>query len=155
MKGSQQTIAYLNSALRNALTLINQYFLHARIYENWGLGQLNEKDYQASIVKMKQADKLIKRILFLEGLPNLQDVGKLMIGEDTKEILKNNLAMETDSRELLLEAIAHMESEKDYISRELLDDLLEHDEEYIDWLETQLLLIDKIGKRRYQQSQMS
>ena len=155
MKSHHETIAQLNGVLRNTLTLINQYFLHARIYENWGLVKLNEKDYQASIVKMKQADKLIKRILFLEGLPNLQDVGKLMIGEDTREILKNDLAMETDSHKLLVKAIAHMESEKDYVSRELLDDLLEDDEEYIDWLETQLILIDKIGKKRYQQSQIS
>lgn len=155
MKGHHETIAQLNGVLRNNLTLVNQYFLHARIYENWGLVKLNEKDYQASIVKMKQADKLIKRILFLEGLPNLQDVGKLMIGEDTRKMLKNDLTMEMDSRKLLLEAIAYMESEKDYVSRELLDDLLEDDEEYIDWLETQLILIDKIGKKRYQQSQMS
>ena len=155
MKGNQEAIARLNSVLRNCLTAINQYFLHARMYENWGFEELNERDYKASILKMKQADRLVKRILFLEGLPNLQDLGKLLIGEDTKEMLKNDLDLEMDSRKLLLETIAHMESEKDYVSRELLDDLLEDDEEYIDWLETQLLLIDKIGIKRYQQSQMS
>ncbi len=155
MKGNHEAIVHLNGVLRNCLSAINQYFLHARIYDNWGLEELNEKDYKASILKMKQADRLIKRILFLEGLPNLQDLGKLLIGEDTKEMLKNDLELETDSRKQLLKAIAYMESEKDYVSRELLDDLLEDDEEYIDWLETQLLLIDKIGKKRYQQSQMS
>ena len=155
MKGNQEVITHLNGVLRHCLGAINQYFLHARIYENWGLEVLNEKDYKASILKMKQADRLIKRILFLEGLPNLQDMGKLLIGEDTREMLKNDLQLETDSRKQLLKAIAYMESEKDYVSRELLDDLLEDDEEYIDWLETQLLLIDKIGKKRYQQSQMS
>ena len=155
MKGNQEVITHLNGVLRHCLSAINQYFLHARIYENWGLEVLNEKDYKASILKMKQADRLIKRILFLEGLPNLQDLGKLLIGEDTKEMLENDLKLETDSRKQLLKAITYMESEKDYVSRELLDDLLEDDEEYIDWLETQLLLIDKIGKKRYQQSQMS
>lgn len=155
MKASKQAIEHLNVVLKNALTAINQYFLHARMYENQGLGELNGKEYRESILKMKQADKVIRRILFLEGLPNLQDLGKLLIGEDAREMLSSDLKMQAGIRKDLVRAIAHMESVGDYVSRELLDGMLEEDEEFIDWLETQESLIDRIGIKRYLQSQMS
>jgi len=154
MKGDKQVIQYLNKALKNELTAINQYFLHARMYENWGLKELNEKEYEESIDEMKHADALIKRILFLEGLPNLQDLGKLKIGENTEEMLRCDLELELEAVPLLREAIEHSEKVKDYVSRELFEDILESEEEHIDWLETQLELIEKVGLKNYQQSKM-
>lgn len=154
MKGDKQVIQYLNKALRNELTAINQYFLHARMYEDWGLKELNEKEYAESIDEMKHADALIKRTLFLEGLPNLQDLGKLKIGENTEEMLRCDLALEMEAVPLLREAIEYCEKVKDYVSRELFEDILESEEEHIDWLETQLELIEKVGLKNYQQSKM-
>lgn len=154
MKGEKRCVEYLNRVLRNKLTAINQYFLHARMFRNWGLDDLNERIYKKSIEEMKHADSIVQRVLFLEGLPNLQDLGKLLIGENTQEMLQNDLAQETDNRKLLLESIQHMESANDFVSREMLDSILEGDEEHIDWLETQLALIGKIGAERYLQSQM-
>lgn len=154
MKGDAKVIDYLNRALRNELTAINQYFLHARMFKNWGLKRLDEHEYHESIDEMKHADQLIERILFLEGLPNLQDLGKLRIGENTKEILECDLALEMDGLPLLKEAIAWCESCGDYVSRELFEDILESEEGHIDWLETQLDLIQHVGLENYQQSQM-
>ena len=154
MKGDSKVIEFLNNALTNELTAINQYFLHARMFKNWGLEKLNEKEYHESIDEMKHADALINRILFLEGLPNLQNLGKIMVGEDTGEILKCDLKLEQQAVPLLREAIAHCEKVADYVSRELFEDILESEEEHIDWLETQLDLIDKIGLKNYQQSMM-
>jgi bacterioferritin len=154
MKGDSKVIEFLNNALTNELTAINQYFLHARMFKNWGLEKLNEKEYHESIDEMKHADALINRILFLEGLPNLQNLGKIMVGEDTGEILKCDLKLEQQAVPLLREAIAHCEKVADYPSRELFEDILESEEEHIDWLETQLDLIEKIGLKNYQQSMM-
>ena len=154
MKGDKKVIQYLNKALRNELTAINQYFLHARMYEDWGLTKLNEKEYHESIDEMKHADALIKRTLFLEGLPNLQDLGKLKIGENTEEMLRCDLELELEAVQLLREAIEYSEQVKDYASRELFEDILESEEEHIDWLETQLGLIEKVGLKNYQQSMM-
>lgn len=155
MKGDVKVIEYLNRALTNELTAVNQYFLHARMFENWGFEKLNEKEYHESIDEMKHADALIKRILFLEGLPNLQDLGKILIGENTREVLECDLKLEMDAAPLLREAVAHCEKVSDYVSRELFEDILESEEGHIDWLETQLELIDKIGIENYQQSMMS
>ena len=152
MKGKPIINKKLNLLLKNELTAINQFFLHARMCRHWGLENLNEREYKASIKAMKMADKLIERILFLEGLPNLQDLGKLSIGEDVPEFLNGDLQFRESCRQDLVTAIKDCEAEQDYVSRELLDGILEEVEEHIDWLETQVDLIDKISLQNYLQS---
>ncbi len=154
MKGDKQVIQFLNTILGNELIAINQYFLHARMFKNWGLDELNEHEYKKSIKDMKQADRLIERILFLEGIPNLQKLGKIMIGEDTKEMLSCDLNLETASIIDLRDAIVFCESISDFVSRDILQKILAEEEEYLDWLETQLALIDSISIENYMQSMM-
>lgn len=154
MKGDAKVIGYLNKVLKNELGAINQYFLHSRMYRNWGLNQLADHEYKESIDEMKHADRLIERILFLDGLPNLQDLGKLLIGENAKEIIECDLKLEMLAVPELREAIKYCEQVNDYISRELFEDILESEEEHIDWLETQLGLIEKVGLENYLQSKM-
>ncbi|WP_462172143.1 bacterioferritin [Pseudoalteromonas xiamenensis] len=154
MKGDKAVIASLNKVLANELVGINQYFLHARMFKDFGFSQLDKADYKVSIQKMKNADRLIERILFLEGLPNLQDLGRLRIGENSQEMIEANLAFEQDTIKDLHDAVALCESKQDYISREALNHILGEQEEQIDWLDTQIGLIAKMGIENYLQSQL-
>ncbi len=154
MKGEKTIIQQLNKVLTYELTSINQFFLHARMFGNWGFNELNEKAYKKSIKDMKQADKLIERILMLEGLPNLQQLDRLRIGETPVEMLNADLGFVVDQIPLLRQAIAECEKAQDYVSRELLEEVLEDEESYIDWLETQQQLIENLGTENYLQSQI-
>jgi len=154
MKGDPKVIEYLNKALYNELTAINQYFLHSKMLKNWGLEDLAKHEYEESIDEMKHADQLADRILFLEGLPNFQALGKLRVGESPREILECDLSLELDGLPLLREAIAYCDSIKDYTSGRLFKDILDSEEEHVDWIETQLDLIERVGEQNYLQSKM-
>ncbi len=154
MQSDKKVIDYLNAQLKNELTAINQYFLHARMYEHWGLNKLGKHEYDESIGEMKHADMLIKRIFMIDGLPNLQDLHKLLIGEETQEILQSDLQLEKISQTTCKEAIAYCESVHDFVSRDIFASILTDTEEHIDWLETQLDLVDKVGIQNYLQSNM-
>ena len=154
MQGDPQVIQHLQAQLKNELTATNQYFLHYRILKHWGFDKLAKKEYEESIGEMKHADKLMERILFLDALPNLQDLGKLMVGETVPEILECDLRSERGAQGELKAGIAHCESVRDYISREILERILDDTEEHIDWIETQLDLINQVGVQNYLQSQM-
>jgi bacterioferritin len=154
MKGDAKVIELLNRALYNELTAINQYFLHAKMLKNWGLKELAEHEYHESIDEMKHADRLSERILFLDGLPNFQALGKLRIGENPREVMTCDLALEDEALPVLREAIAHCEQINDYVSRKLFADILESEEEHIDWLETQLSLMDRLGDALYLQAKI-
>ena len=154
MKGDPKVIEHLNQALYNELIAINQYFLHARMLKNWGLKELAEHEYHESIDEMKHADKLSERILFLDGLPNFQNLGKLRIGETPLELLKADLALEMEALPTLREAIAYCEQVGDYVSRDLVTDILESEEGHIDWIETQLDLVARVGEQNYLQSKI-
>ena len=154
MQGDPQVIAHLNAQLKNELTAINQYFMHYRLMKHWGYDRLAKKEYEESIGEMKHADRLMERILMLDGLPNLQDLGKLLVGEDLVEALKGDLTLERTAQATIKEGIAHCESVRDYVSREILRDILDDTEEHIDFLETQIGLIDQVGLQNYLQSQM-
>ena len=153
MKGDDTVIEHLNRVLKNELTAINQYFLHSRMYKDWGIDKLAEHEHDESIDEMKHADALIERTLFLEGLPNLQTLGKLRIGESVPEMLDCDLDLELDAIPDLQAAIAYCEKIKDYVSRDLFDSILQSEEEHVDWLETQLGLIEKMGVQNYIQLQ--
>jgi bacterioferritin len=154
MKGDPKVLEWLNAQLRNELTATNQYFLHYRLFRHWGFGRLAKVEYDESLGEMKHADRLIERVLVLEGLPNLQDLGKLLVGESVPEALECDLQSERGSQATLKDAISHCESVRDYVSRELLEHILEDTETHIDWLETQLELVAKVGVENYLQSQM-
>ncbi|MFK8017038.1 MAG: bacterioferritin [Gammaproteobacteria bacterium] len=154
MKGDSTVIAHLNKVLKNELTAINQYFLHSRMLKDWGLTKLADHEYHESIDEMKHADQIVERILFLEGLPNLQDLGRLRIGENVPELLVCDLALENDAIPDLRVGIEHCESVKDYVTRDLFEKILESEEEHVDYLETHIALIDKVGLQNFLQSQM-
>tara|TARA_B100000809_G_C15092950_1_gene513903 strand:- start:499 stop:963 length:465 start_codon:yes stop_codon:yes gene_type:complete len=154
MKGEPAVIEQLNKVLSAELTSINQYFLHARMFKNWGLNKLNERDYKKSIKDMKQADSLIERVLFIEGLPNLQQLGRLRIGENTAEMFACDFEFQQDQIALLRQSVDLCETHKDYVSRELLKEILEYEEEHLDWIETQQHLLQELGSENYLQSQL-
>lgn len=155
MKGDKDVIKHLNKVLKNELTAINQYFLHSRMLKDWGMEKLAEHEYEESVDEMKHADKIVQRVLFLEGLPNLQDLGKLMIGENIQEMLECDLKLEHQAIPDLRSGIAYCEKAQDYVTREIFTDILASEEEHVDWLETNLQLIKKMGLENYIQSQTS